>query len=399
MGSDHLLDTKGKVQPKPSQETAEPQKEDSHVTKAEVQGKLDASTIKRMQKTLGNAAVQRFLAQRQESGPTDIDDQTSSAIQAKKGSGQKLDSSIAEKAGGVMGQDFSDVNVHTDKESDSLNRQLGAKAFTTGNDIFFQSGAYDPGSSAGQELISHELTHVVQQGGSGAPVQGKMTVNDPNDAYESEADSVADMVMNAPDEAVAQRQPLEEEEEMMQPKLDPSLQRQEEEEAMPKLDPHLQRQEEEEAMPKLDPHLQRQEEEEAMPKLDPHLQRQEEEEAMQMKPDPNLQRQDEEEPMMKVDPALQRQEEEEMMAKLDPNLQRQDEEEPMMKVDPALQRQEEEEMMAKLDPSLQRQDEEEPMMKVDPALQRQEEEEGEEMVMTRHDPNLQRQDIPEDEMV
>jgi hypothetical protein len=300
MGSDHVIEPKGKVQPKPVQETAEPEKSQTPVTKPDVQGKVDAQMLTRMQQTVGNAAVQRFLAQRQQSGPMDVNDETSETIQSKIGSGSKLDSGIAEKAGGTMGQDFSDVNVHTDSQSDTLNRELGAKAFTTGNDIFFQSGAYDPGSGDGQRLISHELTHVVQQGGSGAPVQGKMSVNDPNDSYEAEADKVADMVMNSPEEATVQRQ--EEEEEMLQPKLDPTLQRQEEEEEMlqPKLDPTLQRQEEEEEM--------------LQPKLDPTLQREGEEEEMMMKQDPALQRQDEEDEgeeivMTKVDPSLQRQEE------------------------------------------------------------------------------------------
>ncbi|MBP0042281.1 MAG: DUF4157 domain-containing protein, partial [Roseofilum sp. SBFL] len=40
------------------------------------------------------------------------------------------------------------------------------KAFTTGQDVFFKRGAYNPGSQGGQELIAHELTHVMQQGGA-----------------------------------------------------------------------------------------------------------------------------------------------------------------------------------------------------------------------------------------
>jgi hypothetical protein len=56
------------------------------------------------------------------------------------------------------------VRVHTDAQSDSLNKSIQAKAFTTGSDIFFSKGAYDPGSQSGQELLGHELTHVVQQG-------------------------------------------------------------------------------------------------------------------------------------------------------------------------------------------------------------------------------------------
>jgi hypothetical protein len=68
--------------------------------------------------------------------------------------------------GQAMGADFSGVKVHTDSQSDQLNQSIQAKAFTTGQDVFFRQGAYDPGSREGQELIAHELTHVVQQNGS-----------------------------------------------------------------------------------------------------------------------------------------------------------------------------------------------------------------------------------------
>jgi hypothetical protein len=71
---------------------------------------------------------------------------------------------------GAFGADFSGVRVHTDAQSDSLNKSIQAKAFTTGSDIFFSKGAYDPGSQDGQQLLGHELTHVVQQG---AAVQKK----------------------------------------------------------------------------------------------------------------------------------------------------------------------------------------------------------------------------------
>lgn len=283
MSSEHMFEQKGKVQPKPAEEAAEPQKDSNPVTKAEAESKLDPSTLTRMQKTVGNAAVQRFLAQRQGSGPSEVDDGTAEAIRKKRGSGSSLDEGIAGKAGGVMGQDFSGVNVHTDSQADTLSRSLGAKAFTTGNDIFFQSGAYNPGSSEGQRLISHELTHVVQQGASPATVQGKMTVNDPNDQYEGQADKVADMVMNAPDEAAVQRAEAPEDE--MELKPDPNLQRQVEKEPeegiQEKADPTLQREGEEEEkllQGKVDPDLQRQEDEELETKLDPNLQRQEDEE-------------------------------------------------------------------------------------------------------------------------
>ena len=81
-----------------------------------------------------------------------------------------------------MGADFSGVRVHTDTQSDQLNRSIQAKAFTTGQDVFFRSGEYNPGSKGGQELIAHELTHVVQQNGSTVQKKG---INQTNASVDS----------------------------------------------------------------------------------------------------------------------------------------------------------------------------------------------------------------------
>lgn len=86
-------------------------------------------------------------------------------INAARGGGQSLAPELQMQMGQAMGADFSGVRVHTDGRSDELNQSIQAKAFTTGQDIFFRQGAYDPGSRGGQELIAHELTHVVQQNG------------------------------------------------------------------------------------------------------------------------------------------------------------------------------------------------------------------------------------------
>lgn len=86
-----------------------------------------------------------------------------SSIQNARGSGQSLDTNLQTKMGQAMGADFSRVKVHTDTTADQLNKSIQAKAFTTGQDVFFREGAYDPSSKGGQELIAHELTHVVQQ--------------------------------------------------------------------------------------------------------------------------------------------------------------------------------------------------------------------------------------------
>ena len=97
-----------------------------------------------------------------------------SSIQSARGSGQSLDAGLQAKMGQAMGADFSGVKVHTDSQSDQLNKSIQAKAFTTGQDVFFRQGSYEPSSRSGQELIAHELTHVVQQTGQKAiPIQRK----------------------------------------------------------------------------------------------------------------------------------------------------------------------------------------------------------------------------------
>ncbi len=79
--------------------------------------------------------------------------------------GQPLAPDIQSRIEATVGQDLSAVRVHTDGDSDTLNRAMSARAFTTGNDIFFSNGAYQPDTPDGARLIAHEATHVVQQGG------------------------------------------------------------------------------------------------------------------------------------------------------------------------------------------------------------------------------------------
>ena len=89
-----------------------------------------------------------------------------SSIQQARGSGIPIAESIRKPMEQSFGADFSGVRVHSDTQSDQLNQSIQARAFTTGKDIFFRQGEYNPGSRGGQELIAHELTHVVQQTGS-----------------------------------------------------------------------------------------------------------------------------------------------------------------------------------------------------------------------------------------
>ncbi|MEH2143758.1 eCIS core domain-containing protein [Nostoc sp.] len=93
------------------------------------------------------------------------------SIQQAQGSGQPLADSIKSPMEMAFGADFSGVKVHTDGQSDQLNRSIQARAFTTGQDVFFRQGEYNPGNRGGQELLAHELTHVVQQNASRVQLQ------------------------------------------------------------------------------------------------------------------------------------------------------------------------------------------------------------------------------------
>lgn len=65
-----------------------------------------------------------------------------------------------------LGSSFSDVRVHEgfgEGVPAMQARASGARAYAQGNDLHFAPGAYNPHSPTGQELLGHELTHVVQQ--------------------------------------------------------------------------------------------------------------------------------------------------------------------------------------------------------------------------------------------
>jgi len=62
-----------------------------------------------------------------------------------------------------FGTDFSHVRIHYNSNSFQMNRNLLAKAFTHGPNIYFNQGKYRPWTKEGQLLLAHELTHTIQQ--------------------------------------------------------------------------------------------------------------------------------------------------------------------------------------------------------------------------------------------
>ena len=147
----------------------------------------------RLQQTIGNRHVQRAIKlARAADGDEEVTPEFEQAIQSARGSGQPLDSNVRAQMEPAFGADFSSVRVHTDNRADSLNRTVDARAFTTGRDIFFRQGEYKPGSTNGERLIAHELTHVVQQ--KRDVYTRKFGISQPDDACEKEAKSVEDAI-------------------------------------------------------------------------------------------------------------------------------------------------------------------------------------------------------------
>jgi len=112
-------------------------------------------------------------------------------------SGHPLDAGTRTFMEPRFGYDFSQVRVHTDATAAESARAVNALAYTVGRDIVFDTGQYAPGTSAGKRLLTHELTHVVQQrSGTQGALQGKAEMNQPGDAYEQEAERLTDAVLS-----------------------------------------------------------------------------------------------------------------------------------------------------------------------------------------------------------
>ena len=79
-------------------------------------------------------------------------------------SGSGLPADTKSKMENSFGADFSDIRVH---QNSATAVSQGAVAYTQGNDVHFATGQYAPGTQHGDNLIGHELAHVMQQQAGG----------------------------------------------------------------------------------------------------------------------------------------------------------------------------------------------------------------------------------------
>lgn len=144
----------------PVQRQSEPEDEDELV-----QAKPAISALQRQTEPEEDDETlqMKSFGQRQADGSGDADPSLEADIQLRRGGGQALPDMTRQSMERAFGADFSQVRVHSDAHSDMLSRSIQARAFTTGQDIFMRQGEYRPSDRTGQELLAHELTHVVQQ--------------------------------------------------------------------------------------------------------------------------------------------------------------------------------------------------------------------------------------------
>ena len=121
-----------------------------------------------------------FIQRKGSGGGTTASDGVSNHIKSSKGNGNSMDTSTKSFMENRFGTDFSDVKIHTGNESIQMNRELNARAFTVGNDIYFSEGEYQPQSETGKHLLAHELTHTIQQSEGGITKQAQRRVVDDN---------------------------------------------------------------------------------------------------------------------------------------------------------------------------------------------------------------------------
>lgn len=87
------------------------------------------------------------------------------------GGGQSMDNSTRQFMESRFGQDFSQVRIHTGGRAAESAGAIQARAYTSGRDIVFGAGEYQPSSESGRRLLAHELVHVGQQQNEGAKIQ------------------------------------------------------------------------------------------------------------------------------------------------------------------------------------------------------------------------------------
>ena len=151
---------------------------------------VDANQLLDLQQLAGNQTVSQLVAQNKVNQPGDRFEQEAEQIAkttpqhsqkaAEQTGEERPQTAVSPRLPGLaggrpltpeekqtaesqLGANFDQVRLHTGQQADEMTQQLNARAFTHGQDIVMANEHYSPGTQAGQQLLTHELTHVVQQ--------------------------------------------------------------------------------------------------------------------------------------------------------------------------------------------------------------------------------------------
>ncbi|MEU0744170.1 DUF4157 domain-containing protein [Streptomyces sp. NPDC006134] len=107
---------------------------------------------------------------------------TGAGRQPSLGRGRPLDPFLRADMETRLGADLSEVRLHTSSDAGRAARAPGARAVTVGRHVMFADGEYRPSDAAGRRLITHELTHTVQQMRGGREPPGSRPRSGPRTA-------------------------------------------------------------------------------------------------------------------------------------------------------------------------------------------------------------------------
>ncbi|MCN9241166.1 DUF4157 domain-containing protein [Streptomyces sp. RY43-2] len=202
---DHGQEHEHEEPAKAARETSDPASAElPHLLKAAATGRTEVigrSGMSALQRTVGNAAVGAALQREADREPERREERSSVHDVVSSGGGQPMDAETRADMEGRLGADFSSVRVHTGSAAHESAKEVGAHAYTVGDNIVFQRDSYDPSSHQGRTTLAHELTHVIQQRSGpvdGTEAPGGIRVSDPSDRFEQEASANAERVLAAP---------------------------------------------------------------------------------------------------------------------------------------------------------------------------------------------------------
>jgi hypothetical protein len=163
---DKILKKEEKIQNKTEVKKTETASKNIISPKPLIQNKGEEENLQKKKEEEKQAKDDEKQLQKSPSGDASPSDNSNleSKLNSSKGGGSPLSGKVKTEMESGIGADFSNVRIHNDSNAVQMNKQLGAQAFATGNNIYFNEGKYNPNSKDGKHLLAHELTHTVQQG-------------------------------------------------------------------------------------------------------------------------------------------------------------------------------------------------------------------------------------------